>query len=175
MNFHDVNLPVLVHWIATVGLVILMIWVIVSDTVRYLIPNSLNLAIIILFIAATFFLPIPVIPSVSAAALMLLVGLALFALGLMGGGDVKLLVALTLWTGWTMQTVQFLVMTAVMGGLLVIVILFLRILIPPILFRSNSTRNIPRLLRRKEAVPYGIAIAAAFLFLLWGRHVPALG
>ena len=174
MDMHDLNLPNLIDIFSLIVLTLLMVWVIVSDTVRYIIPNTLNIAIILLFALAAFFLPIDPLASLAAAGLVLLVGLAFFALGLMGGGDVKLLFALTLWTGWSQATVNFLVMTAVAGGILVILVLLLRFIVPPIMFRANPIRPIPRLLTRKQPVPYGIAIAAAFLFLLWNQGVPVL-
>jgi Flp pilus assembly protein protease CpaA len=39
-------------------------------------------------------------------------------------------------------------------------------MIPPLWRRLAPNRNLPRLLTRGEAVPYGIAIAAAFLCIL---------
>lgn len=151
-----------------------MLWVIVSDAATYVIPNTLNLAIVALYGVAALLLPISPLPALAAAALVLLVGLGIFALGLMGGGDVKLLVALTLWTGWGMPSLEFLMLTALIGGALVVVVLVLRLLVPPLLFRACPTRPIPRLLTRGAPVPYGVAIALAFLQMLWMGHIPGL-
>lgn len=151
--------------------------VIVCDASRYIIPNNLNLAILLLYFAAIFLLPIA--PGVALSALgagsaVLLVGLGLFALGLMGGGDVKLLAVLALWTGWSLATVNFLVLTALFGGALVVVVLLARAILPPILFKIRPTMNIPRLLVRKQPVPYGLAIAGGFSYLLATHGVPGL-
>jgi prepilin peptidase CpaA len=158
-----------------VALALLMLWVIISDASRYIIPNTLNLAVLMLYAAAALLLPVAPLMALVAAVLVLVVGLGFFALGLMGGGDIKLLVVLTLWTGWTMTTPQFIFLTAIFGGLLVFVVLALRVILPPLWLKLRPTHNLPRLLTRKQPVPYGIAIAAAFLWLMWGGRIPGLG
>jgi len=152
-----------------------MLWVIISDAAYYIIPNMLNGIIIALYAAAVVFLPIEGwLAAIGAASIILVLGLGLFALGLMGGGDIKLLVALSLWTGWGMATMQFLFLTAIAGGLLVVVVLLLRLLIAPLWVRLRLSRMLPRILTRKAPVPYGIAIAAAFLWLLWQGGIAGL-
>ena len=150
-----------------ISLSLCMVWVIVSDASRYIIPNTLNGLILALYVLAALLLPIHPLSALAAAGIILGLGLGLFALGLMGGGDIKLLVVLSLWTGWNMATVQFIFLTAICGGVLVVLVLLLRVMMPPILFKLRPTRNLPRLLTRKQPVPYGLAIAAAFLWLLW--------
>lgn len=144
--------------------------VMVRDVMHYVIPNTLNAAILGLYPFAAYLLGLPWPMALLAAALVLLVGLGIFALGLMGGGDVKLLVVLTLWTGWTLATPYFLILTVMLGGLLVVAVLIMRFLLPPL----YKKRNLPRLLTKKEPVPYGIAIALAFLLMLWGGDIPGL-
>lgn len=155
-------------------LTLAMMWVIVSDALRYIIPNWLNLAIMALWVVGLFVLPADPLWALLAALLVFSVGIASFALGLMGGGDVKLLIALTLWTGWGMPTFQFLFMTAVAGGVLVIVVLLLRAVLPGMLRKKNPEKPLPRLLTKKQPVPYGLAIATAFLWLLAIDGVPML-
>ncbi|MFZ4541767.1 MAG: A24 family peptidase [Rickettsiales bacterium] len=159
----------------TIALALCMVWVVVSDTWNYIISNTLNAFILALYIMAVICLPIHDWPTaLGAAVLILIVGLGLFALGLMGGGDIKLLVVLSLWTGWGMPTLEFIFMTAIFGGLLVIVVLIARAILPGIWLKARPTRNLPRILTRKQPVPYGIAIALAFSWLLWGGRVPGL-
>lgn len=152
----------------------LMAFVVISDARRYIIPNWLNATVIGLYVLAAILLPGASWMAVAAAAIVLLIGLAVFALGLMGGGDIKLLVALTLWTGWGMPTVQFLFLTAMAGGLLVIVVLLIRAM-AVVLVTPTEAKPLPRLLQRKEPVPYGIAIAIAFVWLLLRGEVAILG
>lgn len=151
-----------------------MAWVIISDAARYIISNNLNLTVILLYGVAIFFLPADPLMALAAAGVMLAVGLGFFALGLMGGGDIKLLVALCLWTGWDMATLSFLMLTAISGGALVILVLLLRLILPPILFKLRPEKPLPRLLTRKQPVPYGIAIAIAFLWLMVMGQIPML-
>jgi prepilin peptidase CpaA len=153
-----------------------LLWVVISDARHYIISNALNLTILGLYVLAAILLPIKTwLPDTGTALLVLGVGLGIFALGLMGGGDVKLLVVLSLWTGWHEATLQFLFLTAIMGGLLVVVVLLMRALLPGFWPKNaEGKRTLPRLLTRKEPVPYGIAIAAAFAWMLWTGMVPSL-
>jgi prepilin peptidase CpaA len=144
-----------------------MLIVIVSDTLRYIIPNWLNLGILLAYVLAAVLLPSQPLWSVAAASLVLLFGLGSFSLGLMGGGDVKLLTVLVLWTGWTISTLSFLFLTAIAGGVLVVIVLMARVLIPPFLRRNHPEKPLPRILARKQPVPYGIAIALAFLWVMY--------
>ena len=92
-------------------------------------------------------------------ALVLGLGTLLFARGWMGGGDVKLLAAAALWFdlhhGWKM-----LVAVAIAGGLESLMILSLRLL--P---WSAGARTRIAWLRKGEALPYGVAIAAGMIWI----------
>ena len=83
---------------------------------------------------------------------------AMFALGWMGGGDVKLLTALALWIQplWFAQVV---VVMAIAGGVLTLGFAAWHL----------ATRN-----RERPAIPYGIAISGAGLWALASQYVPAL-
>ncbi len=158
-----------------VALSLCMVWVVVSDVWHYIIPNSLNVLIIVLYASAALVLPIQDwLPALGMAGLMLVLGLGLFTLGLMGGGDIKLLVVLTLWTGWHIATARFIFLTAIAGGVLVFVVLVLRVILPPIWLKLRPTKNLPRILTKKQPVPYGIAIAFAFAWLLWTDDVAGI-
>lgn len=144
--------------------------VVVIDASRYVIPNSLNLFLLGVYPFAAYLLALNWPMALAAAAIALVIGMAIFALGIMGGGDIKLLVVLVLWTGWHMSSAYFLFLTGICGGALVIAVLLARFLLPP-LWRG---RELPRLLRRKEPIPYGIAIAAGFLIVLWSGQIEGL-
>jgi prepilin peptidase CpaA len=84
-----------------------------------------------------------------AAVVLALFGAA-FAIGQMGGGDVKLIAALALWLP-VMPLVWMLMLMSVLGGALTLVML------------------VERRLRPREAaleIPYGVAIAMAALLVL---------
>jgi prepilin peptidase CpaA len=93
--------------------------------------------------------------GVAVAAFALLAGL--FALGAMGGGDVKLLTALALWVP-PMLFVQLLIVMALVGGVLTIVF---------------SAWHIARRRRERLAIPYGLAIACGGLWVLGTNYWPA--
>ena len=150
-----------------------MLWVVITDASRYIISNRLNLVVLGLYVAAVALIPhMPVLTALATAGIVLAVGLGLFTLGLMGGGDIKLLVVLSLWTGWSETTPQFIFLTAICGGVLVVVVLFARFLAAAFLQKEGKT--LPRLLTKKQPVPYGIAIAAAFAWLLWTGQIYGL-
>lgn len=169
-----VTVPLVMASFLSVVLTLLMLWVVVSDASRYIISNWLNGAIAGFYVLAVFTLPVAPLPALGAAAIVLLIGLGLFALGLMGGGDIKLLAVLALWTGWSMATPQFIFLTAVFGGLLVIIVLPARALAPKLWPKLRPSQTLPRLLTKKQPVPYGVAIAAAFVWLLWTGNIAGI-
>jgi prepilin peptidase CpaA len=82
----------------------------------------------------------------------------LFALRMMGGGDVKLLTALALWLPWQ-PYLQLLVIMALVGGALTVVF---------------GMWHIARRQKDRVKIPYGIAIAIAGLWVL-GTKYPGPG
>jgi prepilin peptidase CpaA len=96
------------------------------------------------------------------------VGYVIFALNIMGGGDVKLIIVLALWVGLG-KLADFSLNFALFGGALTIILLLLRGILP-MLFHKEK---LPRVLKMREPVPYGLAISAAFLMLLIGGEIPA--
>jgi prepilin peptidase CpaA len=94
--------------------------------------------------------------AIASATFTVLAGL--FALGAMGGGDVKLLTALALWIQ-PLPYLTLLVVMALAGG--VVTILF-------------GGWHIARRCEGKVAVPYGIAISVAGLWVLATHYVPLL-
>jgi prepilin peptidase CpaA len=92
-------------------------------------------------------------------ALVLGLGTLLFVRGWMGGGDVKLLAACSLWfnfgLGWKM-----LVAVAIVGGLETLLIMLLRALPWPPTLRKKMA-----VLQRNEGIPYGVAIGAGVVLI----------
>ena len=92
---------------------------------------------------------------------MLAIGTMLFARGVMGGGDIKLLAACALWfdlgSGWKM-----LVAVAIAGGIEAILVTCLRLIPWP-----DAARDRVAILRRKTEIPYGIAIAGGMAMITW--------
>jgi len=91
---------------------------------------------------------------------VLAVGIALFAFGLLGGGDAKLLAAASLWIGYH-DLPAYLMWVAVLGAGLAFAILFYRRILPPHFMLKLDWAM--RLHNKKEGIPYGIALAGAAL------------
>jgi len=94
--------------------------------------------------------------QVGIAAVTFAVLAVLFALRAMGGGDVKLLTALALWIEplWFLRLV---VVMALLGGVLTLVL---------------GAWHVARRQREKLAIPYGVAISAAALWILVVQYLP---
>lgn len=104
---------------------------------------------------------------------MLAVAYVLFSAGLLGGGDAKLLAAVTLWFG-TSGIVEFLLLTALAGALLAMVIGAWSLINFEAEIRSVAGRS--RLAWVKPSLPYGFAIAAGAILAApgswWAPVVP---
>ena len=135
-----------------------------TDVFTMTIPNRLNIGLALAFFALA---PIAgfgwqdVLSHMGAGAAMLLVGILLFSLGWLGGGDAKLLAAASLWLGLD-HLLVFLTYTAAFGGALALAILA---------YRNAPVGALPlpgwaaRLHTKGEGMPYGVAIAAGALFV----------
>ena len=88
--------------------------------------------------------------------------MALFSAGLFGGGDAKLLAAASLWVGYEALP-AYIEMTAICGGILALALLAFRRIELPEPVRQHQW--IARLHDRKAGMPYGIALAAAALWI----------
>ena len=143
------------------GLAIALLVAAFTDIRRRQIDNWLNAAIALgapLFWWASGLSLWPDVAWQIGVAVVTFAGLAvLFALRAMGGGDVKLLTALALWIQplWFMR---LLIVMALLGGVLTIVL---------------AAWHIARRQRERLAVPYGVAISAAALWILALQYLPA--
>ena len=95
--------------------------------------------------------------QVGVAFITLVVLAVLFVLRAMGGGDVKLLTALALWIQ-PLWFLRLLIGMALIGGMLTIAL---------------GTWHVIRRRRERLAVPYGVAISSAALWVLALQFVPA--
>jgi prepilin peptidase CpaA len=112
--------PFMLHDLSIFLLPALMIIAAVTDVMSYRIPNWLTILIAVLFFPMALLTHMPLAEfgsHLSAGVILFVLGYALFAFGLFGGGDSKLMAAAGLWFG-TSQTMPFLVLTALAGGLL---------------------------------------------------------
>ncbi len=145
-----------------------MIFATFYDLLTMTIPNKITLCLVAAF---AVFAPLAgmgwetALMHVGVAIAVLIVGFALFSLGVMGGGDAKLLAASALWFG-TAFTLPYLLVASVLGGLLTLVILIARRVMLPA--KLLSIGWIARLLDKKQGIPYGAALGPAALYVFAG-------
>ena len=170
-----------------------LLWVVFSDLLYRRIANLLIVLLLALWLANPLAVLLKIVDpnmalqaywvtqglSIAGAFAVLLVGMFLFAIGRVGGGDVKLMACVSLWVGYDNQ-LAFLVMTSLLGGVLALTL--------PLLNRAeeflghawystfqrfNWPIAAPVALSASPPVgiPYGLAIAAgAFYTLLIHIH-----
>jgi prepilin peptidase CpaA len=136
-----------------------------NDLFTMRIPNRISLALIGGFIAIALLTRMPLetfATHVGIALLVLVATFALFSMNMLGGGDAKLMAAGALWMGAD-HIVEFLAYVTILGGILAVVILGYRNLVPV------NALSLPEWARRLHTtgggIPYGIAIAAGGLML----------
>ncbi len=149
------------HLIHTGSLILLMLLLVVAatgDIRRFIIPNELCLAIAALSLPYWLSSGVPLWMLGTQAAFALLVFAifaGVFALGVMGGGDVKLIGALALWLPWSAMMSLLFVMALVGGGVALATLIH---------HRMRKKTGQPE-------VPYGVAIAIAGLWVLGERYL----
>ncbi|MCL9983064.1 MAG: prepilin peptidase [Erythrobacter sp.] len=150
-----------IHYGLLIALAIALVFAAFTDLRRRQIDNWLNAAIAVAAPAFWWSSGLSLWPDVALqlgvalAAFVLLAGL--FALKMMGGGDVKLLTVLALWIPWD-GFFQLLVVMAIAGGVLTIVM---------------GVWHVMRRQRDRLAIPYGVAIAFGGLWVLYFNLLPA--
>jgi prepilin peptidase CpaA len=100
--------------------------------------------------------------SAAVALCVLVLMFGLFAMGWIGGGDAKLIPAISLWIGFE-HTPSYLIYTALFGAVLTLLILQFRSRALPV--QLSNIDWLKRLHTPRLGVPYGVAIAWAALFV----------
>jgi len=146
-----------------------------SDLVSMTISNKISIALMVGFMGVALWMQMDLVTigwHWAMFGIALLVGFSLFALGIIGGGDAKLVASTALWLGWE-HTLDYIVIFAFMGGVLALVLLRLRSM--PLPDRVAKVDWIARLYNADTGVPYGVALGAAAIFIYpqteWMQHV----
>jgi prepilin peptidase CpaA len=146
----------------------------VEDFRRLIIPNVLPVLLCVswplYYVAATPSL-YGALAALGCAFAVFAVGAVLFARGWLGGGDVKLLSAATLWAG-APGAPALLMLTGLFGGALAL-FLVLPFGAQILAYARTQLGHPPELSARGLAmpVPYGVAIAAAALIVVLSPHI----
>jgi prepilin peptidase CpaA len=154
--------------------ILLLLYVATIDIATRLIRNEICLVLALLGIAAQFASPMQIAESLTAAAILLMLLLVMHQRGWIGGGDVKLLVALAIGLP-LMGVIELLTTTALAGGVLALVHLMMRLLPYPRLAPAGSSfvRRVYAIERwrhlRHAPLPYGVAIACGGIWTVFSR------
>jgi prepilin peptidase CpaA len=156
-------MPGVVADVLVAVLAAMLIVAMAGDLRTRLIPNRLNAAIALLAIPFWFLSGLPVWPDIAlqiaVAAGVFMVFLLAFQLGMMGGGDVKLVTAVALWLPYT-AVVKLLLIMSIAGGVLTVVMMA----------RQRLARS-----EQKPEVPYGVAIAFGGIWVIGERFLYQFG
>jgi prepilin peptidase CpaA len=161
-------------WIASTAAflqILLLLYVATIDIATRSIRNEICLVLALLGIAGQIASPMQVVESLIAATILFLLLIVIYQRGWMGGGDVKLLVALAMGLP-LMGVIQLLTITALAGGVLAVVHLTMRLLPYPRLAPAGSSfvRRVYAIERwrhlRHAPLPYGVAIACGGIWTI---------
>ena len=150
-------------WILLAALAAMLVAATWCDLKSRTIPNGLNLAVALLAIPFWWATGVSLWPDAAlhagVAAAVFAAFACLFALGAMGGGDVKLVAAVALWLPWP-AVLTLLVLMSLAGGVLTLVMV--------------AWRQVAGGVEKLE-IPYGVAIAAGGLWLIGQRFLYQFG
>ncbi|MCC8983739.1 A24 family peptidase [Bradyrhizobium acaciae] len=165
------------NWIASTTAcleIALLLYVATIDIATRLIRNEICLALAFLGIVGQLASPIQVGQSLIVAAILFLLLFLIYLRGAIGGGDVKLLVALAI--GLPLSgVIELLTATALAGGALAAVHLAMRRLPQPKLAPAGSSlvRRVYAVERwrhlRHAPLPYGVAIACGGIWTILSK------
>ena len=148
--------------ICLVAFVGLVLYAAASDIATMTIPNWVSIAVVLLFPLAALLAhltPMQIGIHVGIGLLMFLAGFALFSLGLLGGGDVKVIAAASVWTGLAALS-PFAYATTIAGGVLAAIMIVARRAAKP---SDTHPAFLNRLLGPENGIPYAVAIAVGAL------------
>jgi len=142
----------------------LVLYAACSDVARLIIPNWVSIALVAIFPIAALIAGAPwmdVGMHILFGAIVLAVGFVLFQFNIIGGGDAKLLAAVSVWTG-VAAFMPFFVWTVIAGGVMALALLTARQLIPV----GSYPGFVEHLLKKQNGIPYGVAIMIGALMAI---------
>ncbi len=139
---------------------LIMLAAALSDFKKLKISNKLCLALVAMFpfYALTADGDVAWLQHLAVAGVVFSVGFALYTLGMLGGGDVKMLAAAALWAGPKLIA-TLLIYTTLAGGVLALAFAGAALLRALLNARRNTQESLQEMPWHKAPVPYGMAIA----------------
>ena len=165
------------NWIAPTALfleILLLLYVAMIDIATRSIRNEICLVLALLGIASQLASPMQITESLVVATILLALLIVIYQRRWIGGGDVKLLVALAIGLP-LLGVIQLLTITALAGGVLALVHLMMRLLPYPKLAPAGSSlvRRVYAIERwrhlRHAPLPYGVAIACGGIWTVFSQ------
>lgn len=137
----------------------LLVFAAIKDYQSFEIPDWISIAVAVLFViyvgARNLIYPeygtVDWLSALAVSALVLVVFAFLFFRDMIGGGDVKMITALSLWAGWS-KLLNLLFWISAAGGVVALIWLLRK------KFSRSKNEGEKKNLRKAE-IPYGIAIA----------------
>ncbi|MBR0750873.1 prepilin peptidase [Bradyrhizobium jicamae] len=154
--------------------ILLLLYVATIDVATRLIRNEICLVLALLGVVGQLAIPMQLVESVISATILFLLLFMIYQWGWIGGGDVKLLVALAIGLPLT-GVIQLLTITALAGGVLAMVHVMMRLLPYPRLAPAGSSlvRRVYAIERwrhlRHAPLPYGVAIACGGIWTIFSK------
>lgn len=140
-----------------------MIFSIIYDALTMRIPNWISAALAVSYILYTIYMQQPLLTILSNFTLafaILACTFLLFARGIIGGGDGKLIAAVTLWFGWSEQLLTYILIAGVLGGALSVTALCFRKIA---VFLPYPNWTPIWMTKDGHGVPYGMALGISGL------------
>ncbi len=142
-----------------------MAYAAIRDVATYEVPNWVSVGIALAFVGLALgagMATIQLASHVAAGLAVLVAGWVLFAVGVFGGADAKILAAGAVWVGWPGLT-EYIFAVALAGGALALMLAVWRKVGLPRGWQGRAW--IERLHRRDGSLPYCVAIAAAGIWM----------
>ena len=153
----------LVQWLVIMAFLTCQIGAIIQDCRTLQISNYFSICLIIVFLPAAILsgmswgdLLFHYLISIAVLALMI----PLFIYGILGGGDVKLLVATSIWFNWQDLGGYFFLIT-LLGGVLAVVVLLVRRF-----YKNRPVKPLLPWISGDAGLPYGVAIGISAIVLI---------
>ncbi len=144
----------------------LIVWAAVRDLRHFIIPNWICAAIAGLYPFFVLTSPAAVdwLGALLVCAVTAIVMVTMFILRMIGGGDVKMLVAMSLWAGPALF-VELFVVSALAGGVMAVLYGWVLRKDVPALAGGGALDEESGTEIRETVLPYGVALATGGLFI----------